>query len=92
MQIKIPLPIVELSIEHNPHKTRGISIKEFFECFDYDPENWISQESYIKAKDMDEIWQMIWYPDTTDAHWVYFADNLTDLMNFSVEQFCREDK
>ena len=74
--MKLPKHI-NLIIEHNPHKASYMTVEEWCKHVEIE---WISLEEELLAKKKDEMWTIIWYPDTPVGSYSNSASDLQDLL------------
>ena len=78
--IKLPAHLT-LSIEHNNHKKYYQDLKEYINNLknaERPPLNELSEEEYKKCIELDEFWQITWYPRTPIGFHVVYGSTLTE--------------
>jgi hypothetical protein len=66
-----------LYLEHNVHKDVYETIEE-----NYDPRDFVSDEEWTKAVELDSVWRLQWYPDTPVGFYVVCASTLAALEQY----------
>jgi hypothetical protein len=65
MIYQLPKHNGELCITHNEHKSNYQTVKEY--VGEHGPDFWASHEEMHKAINCNEMWSILWYPDTPVA-------------------------
>jgi len=71
-----------LRLEHNPHLTYYETVKQYLECgrFDSCPPDWKDDEARQRAIDTNEIWLMVWHPDTPVGSYCVAAPTFEEII------------
>lgn len=77
--LEFPKHDAGLQLEHNIHKSRYMTAAQWMENegHDYD---WNSNEAKQRAIDTDEVWTLIWFPDTPVGSCMVAAPTLRELL------------
>lgn len=78
-----------LKIEHNPHHADYVTVAGWIEArhliSDDSEPDWPSPEARQRAIDTNDVWVMLWYPDTLVGHMEAAAPTLAELLAFAAE-------
>lgn len=76
---------INLVIEHNPHKLNYQSVEQYLSYLkDLDAErDFPSEASKQEAINQNELWEMVWYPETPVGSYMIAAHSLDVLLAFS---------
>lgn len=93
--IKFPKHKASMEINHNLHKTYYEPI-EYYLINKYETHfiNWQSEEDKTEAIKNDELWEMVWYPNTPVGSISILASSFEKLIEYAlqVESFEEFDK
>jgi hypothetical protein len=79
INIKFPKHVC-LELTHNEHTVNYDSVEAYIKKY-VDEESWISKEEKEKAISTNEIWELIWYPDTPGGYCSLCASSLEALLD-----------
>jgi len=78
--IKWPRHKASLSVEHQPHKAYYESIAQHMESLGGAAPSWATEDSERLALEKDELWFLLWYPDTPVAFFSVAGHSLEDAL------------
>jgi hypothetical protein len=82
--MNLPQDKFGLTLDHNPHKAVYDTIVDWIGESDGHA-TWESEEMKQKAIEDDNVWTLVWYPDTTLSFFFIAAPTLEDLLRYANE-------
>lgn len=81
---------IALEIQHNSHVLVGLTAKQWLEQYDDRDETgefftWADAAAKQRAVETDEIWTMMWYPETIVGFYEIAAPTLDELLALAKE-------
>lgn len=67
---------LSISIKHNPHKLYYETVEEFLGGGVDEWYEWVSKEDREKCIEKDELWEVMWYPNTPIGYLVLCGSDL----------------
>lgn len=67
------------------HATNYMTVTDFIEAGQYDPESWVNPEEMQKSIDTNSVWTLQWYPDTPIGFYTLRASSLDVLLKAVAE-------
>ncbi len=71
----------ECAIQHNPHTLNYDTVEEYSAIGG----RWPSDEAKQRSIDTNELWELIWYPDTPVGSYAIYAPTLHEALEFAKE-------
>lgn len=83
MTLKLPKGISH-TIFHNEHRNSYMTVEEYLRFCDYDEED-LTSEDRAECIRTEEVWELVWYPDTPVGHFRVVAPTLERVLNLANE-------
>ncbi len=77
--MKLPRHECALIISHNDHKSVYETVEQYTTLRNIG--NWVSEEEKRKSIETNELWEIHWYPDTPVGFYVFWASDLSVLLD-----------